>query len=117
MQKHWRVAFFGTLVLAAVVTGLSAYRYRLSSPPATLRPQHSTEEIRRTWEVGVSDVVRSYTQDGNAVQARDRLLALTVPVDKREQHLALVLALEAEIQGRADADTRWQRAMELLSRL
>lgn len=109
---HVRSAFGIGVCLIITIVGLITYRYYAPATTPTTQAQRSSEEIRQAWESGVTDIVQVYSREKNAVQARDRLLTLTVPSDKREQHLALVLALEAMIQRRTDADERWERAIE-----
>ena len=111
MNVYLRTFTMTTALMAAVAGGVILYRHRVGLPPQTERHQTSPEELRLEWSSSVNGVIREYTQDKNAIKARDQLLSLKVPAEKREEHLALVLALEAFIQQRNDAETRWQRAI------
>ncbi len=117
MQVHWRALLGAVMGIAIVSGGVVLYRQNQASTVEESASHVSPEEVLRAWELGVKGAVQGYEQDKNALKARDLLLALRVPAEKREQHLSLVLALEAAIQQRKDAESRWQRAVEPFSGL
>lgn len=86
------------------------YMRRTTDDSSTQVQRRSPEEIRRTWKEGTIATLQLYEQEHNPQQAKAKLLALTVPTEGRDAHLALVLAFEAKIQERADAEERLQVA-------
>lgn len=104
---------FGGILLLIMLGGGFWIGARLLPSRPTMGVTPSQEEIQQSWNVGVKRVIEEYESSKNAVQAKQQLLALTVPAHAREVHLALVLALEAKIQGRDDAETRLDAARAL----
>lgn len=98
--------------VAALIIGGGSVWYVSRSPSAEMVVARSPEEILRGWQEGVREVIRRYPNERSAMQARDELLALTVPAQHRSVHLGLVLALEAALQQRSDAQQRWIQATE-----
>lgn len=98
--------------VAALIIGGGSVWYLFRSPSAEMVVARSPEEILQGWQEGVRGVVRRYPGELTAMQARDELLGLTVPAQHRSVHLGLVLALEAAIQQRSDAQQRWIQATE-----
>lgn len=105
------VAILTVLCLAA---GFAVWRGRLSdssTPSAAPVVTRSPEEIEQAWKIGVEKVILEYEQDHDAAKGRNSLIALTVPGERREIHLALVLALEGLQRQQSDAPSRWQKAL------
>lgn len=117
MPRRWLYATVVAIVLIACLAGGVFFYARSSSPASPEGAQLSPEALHEAWDRGARDVIRAYGETQNPVEARDQLLRLRVPPAERESHLALVLALEAFIQKRSDAETRWQRALEPFSPL
>lgn len=111
-REVWIVSAVLILCSAAFFGLWYGYRTKrgAESPPQITK---SSTEIRAEWRAGVEQAMAAYDQEQNAQQAKAALLRLTVPSDARDAHLALVLALEAKIQSRADAETRLQTAQAL----
>ncbi|MDO8584411.1 MAG: hypothetical protein Q7R83_04505 [bacterium] len=104
------------LILAIVVAlgAVSALAWKLgsSTPPAVpVVPTLSLEEIRGVWLARVSSTVAGYEQTQNATEARDRLLALTVPSELRDVHLSLVLAFQALVDQRKTGEQQLKQAL------
>lgn len=117
MSRRW---LYGAVVIMALIACLVGGVFFYGRPPSSTsseEAQRSSEALHETWERGAKEVIREYKETQNPVEARDRLLSLRVPTAERESHLALVLALEAFIQKRRDAEGRWQRAIEPFSPL
>lgn len=119
----FRRSFFAVLAVL-FFAGALAYAFFSRSSFFSPSEQVSTEDrlspevLLQEWESGVRNAIRLYgRQEERPAQIRDRLLALRVPSDKREQHLELVLALEAIIQEQTNAEIRWQKAIKPFSGL
>ena len=80
-------------------------------PPA--QQARSSQEIFDAWHEGVAEALRTYERTKDATQAKTALLALSVPKDKRDIHLALVLALEGLSRTKKDALKQYETAKAL----
>ncbi len=117
MSRRWLCVVVLAIVLIACLVGAIFLYHRSSSVAPQEGAQPSPEALHEAWDRGAREVIRGYRETQNPVEARDELLRLRVPATERESHLALVLALEAFIQKRSDAQVRWQRALEPFSPL
>lgn len=109
-SRGWLGLGFG-IVFVAVLGGV-VWMMRGSQPtqPQAVLSSRSPERLRADWREGVDTALREYDATQNAAQAKQTLLMLRVPTESREQHLALVLAFEALIQGAAQGPDRLERA-------
>lgn len=62
------------------------------------------------WRAGVFAVLEAYDEKHDAAAARDALVALRVPGQARDTHLALVLAFSSLADGDASATARLEEA-------
>jgi hypothetical protein len=117
----WRrilIGIAGIALLGVLFFGIQRWRIYRATPKLfpTTAPAHSSEEIRTNWKADVKRIVEQYDRDQNALVARDALIGLTVALEDQEAHLALVLALQAAIDGQKTAATQWQAAKQKLVR-
>ena len=121
------MVLFGTLlgvcVLACAVGAWRFWGHRttvFAPGESFVAPAQTPEELRRAWQDGTAEAIRSYAQTTDAQAAKTALLAQRVPAEQREIHLGLVLALESLLQARPGAEADWQREVakfEALPRL
>ncbi len=106
--RFW-VILGGVMVLLSSVVGFFVWR----KPSVTV--VKSEAEIRSEWQREVRAIIRDYPSEKNAAQTRDALLGLRVTAADRDTHLALVLAMQAIVNGTPGADARWQAAVAQVS--
>ena len=106
--RFW-VILGGIVVLLSSAVGFFVWR----KPEAPV--VKSEAEIRSEWHEEVGMIIRDYPSKKNALQTRDALVGLRVTAADRDTHLALVLAMQAIVNGTPGADARWQAAVAQVS--
>lgn len=97
------------LVFCAIL--LVRQRFFSISPEGTIQagstvtpepPVVSSAELKAQWKQSVASILADYDQTTDARSARERLLALRVPAELKDAHLALFLAFNTLTDSRPE---------------
>lgn len=79
-------------------------------------PARPASEIHVEWRTSVQNLLAQYDQNHDAAILREALLRLTVTNEDRDQHLALVLALNGVIDHLPQAEETWNQTRQRFER-